>query len=436
MTQDITHNHANYQGRLDFVQRLLREQYSLEADVKIDPIQYDPDCPFKYNNFVYRITLPSPITSDNATKDEARQPGCDPIPDGTKEFIVRLTNPDAEGMNPETRVENEVAMINLAAAALRSFQPSVVPSVYAWGSAATKSAQGWIIQQLMPGESVDESFPSMDIQEKKLILSQMAKLLKALQDYQLPESITGFGGVTFDENGRIVSAAMPSVGAGPWLSYESSFKGRLEVELQEADANKYVQGWRANGIRDRLDAFVQRGVPSQFESLKTAHDKAIIHADFTTNNLLFDPSTRRITALIDYDFACILHPSYEFLRSFDGAGGQFRGWSGDEASERAALRNFKLHGFPSPLPPSTEDGINWEIAKAWEDELEKLDVKRPSTIEGISKVADVDTVLRTILPWMVSNSDFVRMQEEEDVMVKCKERSEKQLVQLLERLGF
>ncbi|KAI1078276.1 phosphotransferase enzyme family-domain-containing protein [Whalleya microplaca] len=431
----MTHNHANYQARLDFVQRLLHKQFNLEADAKIVPIQYDPECPFKYNNFVYNITLPLPITSDHSTENEARQPGCDPIPDGTKQFILRLTNPDAEGMSPETRVENEVAMINLAAAALRGFQPSVVPSVYAWGSAATESSQGWIIQELMPGESVDESFASMDLQQKKLILSQMAKLLKALQDYQLPESITGLGGVTFDENGRVVSAAMTSVGAGPWPSYESSFKGRLGVALQRAEANPYIQGWHANGIRDRLDAFVERGVPSQFETLKTAQDKSIIHADFTTNNLLFDASTHRITALIDYDFACIMHPSYEFLRSFDGAGGQFRGWSGDEAGEQAALRKAKLHGFPSPLPQSIEDGVNWEIAKAWEDELEKQDVKRPATIEGIDKVADVDSILRTILPWRVSNSDILRMQSEK-VIMECKEDNEKQLVQLLERLGF
>ncbi|KAI1499764.1 kinase-like domain-containing protein [Biscogniauxia marginata] len=430
----MTHNHANYQARLGFVQRLLCEQFNLKADANIVPIQYDPGCPFKYNNFVYHITLPLPITSDHATKDEARQPGCDPILDGTKQFIIRLTNPDAEGMNPQTRVENEVAMINLAADALRCFQPSVVPSVYAWGSAATK-ASGWIVQELMPGKSVDESFASMDLQQKKLILSQMAKLLKALQDYQLPESITGFGGVTFDENGRVVSAAMTSVGAGPWPSYESSFKGRLEVALQRAEANPYIRGWHANGIRDRLDAFVKHGILSQFKSLETAQDKAIVHADFTTNNLLFDASTHRITALIDYDFACIMHPSYEFLRSFDGAGGQFRGWSGDEAGEQAALRKAKLHGFPSPLPQSTEDGVNWEIAKAWEDELEKLDVKRPATIVGVDKVADVDTILRTILPWRVSNSDILRMQSEK-VIMKCKEENETQLVQLLERLGF
>lgn len=77
----------------------------------------------------------------------------------------------------------------------------------------------------------------------------------------------GFGGVTFDDTGHIVSTAMTSVGVGPWSSYEASFEGRLEVALQKADANPYIQGWRANGVRGRLDAFVERGVPAQFETL-------------------------------------------------------------------------------------------------------------------------------------------------------------------------
>ena len=64
------------------------------------------------------------------------------IAQGTKEFIFRLTNPDAEAMNQKTRVENEMAIISLAASALSGFEPHVVPSVYGWGSAATLSSQG------------------------------------------------------------------------------------------------------------------------------------------------------------------------------------------------------------------------------------------------------------------------------------------------------
>ena len=134
-------------------------------------------------------------------------------------------------------------------------------------------------------------------------------------------------------------------------------------------------------------------------------------------------------------FACILNPSYEFPRSFSGAGGQLRGWSGDEVSGQTALREAKLPGSPSPLSQATKDGVKWDVVKAWEDELEKFDVKRPRTIEGIDKVADVDAVLRTILPWRVTNSDILSLQSEE-VIVKCKKENEEQLVTMLGRLGF
>ena len=100
-------------------------------DAEINPIQYDSEIPFKHNNFVYRISLPPPVTSDQATNDEPRQPGRVAVPDGTKELILRLTNSDAGGMKQKFRVENEVAMITLASAALAGFEPHVVPSVYA-----------------------------------------------------------------------------------------------------------------------------------------------------------------------------------------------------------------------------------------------------------------------------------------------------------------
>jgi hypothetical protein len=151
--------------------------------------------------------------------------------------------------------------------------------------------------------------------------------------------------------------------------------------------------------------------------------------------MLYDPATKRITALLDYDFACIHHPSYEFLRSFSGAGGKLEGWSGSESHEETALRDAKLYGFPSPLPESTADGVDWIVAKVWEDELEKVNVERPRIMKGIEKVADVDAVLGSLLPWRVTNSDVLLMQSEQ-VIMKCRDENEVQLIKLMEHLGF
>ncbi|KFY73301.1 hypothetical protein V499_06594 [Pseudogymnoascus sp. VKM F-103] len=266
----ISHNHVKYQARLDFIQAVLQERFGLKEKAEVTPIQCDPECPFKYNNFVNRVYFNEPII---ATNDGPGQPGCVPIPDDTKELIFRLANPDAEGMIRTTCIENEVATTALASAALAGFVPQIAPFVYAWGSASIESS--------------------------------------------------GY----------------------------------------------FCRAWFADTIRT--------------SGLK---------ARSSANIILFDPKSNRITALIDYDFACMSHPSYEFLRSFDGAGGQFRGWSTDEANDGMALRHAKLHGFPSPLPPTTKDGVKWDIVKAWEDELEKLNVKIPRNMRGIDKVADVDTV--------------------------------------------
>ena len=129
-----------------------------------------------------------------------------------------------QSINKKNRVENEVAIINLVAAALSHIDPKVVPCVYGWGSAAAESSQGWILQELMPGQPVDAVLDKMDLQGKQAIFAQMSEMLSALQKYQLPQGITGFGGLKFDAAGRIVSAAMSSVDAGPWPSYEAFYK--------------------------------------------------------------------------------------------------------------------------------------------------------------------------------------------------------------------
>lgn len=172
------------------------------------------------------------------------QNGRAPVPIDIRDIIFRLASPDAEGMVQTTRVENEVATIHLTSAALAGFVPRVVPSVYAWGSAATEPSQGWIIQVLMPGTPLNKSLGVILPEASQEIFAQMAKLLKALQDYKLPTSITGFGGVTFDGNGHIVSTTMTSVGDGPWPTYEASFKGCLKVILRKADANPYIKRWQ------------------------------------------------------------------------------------------------------------------------------------------------------------------------------------------------
>jgi hypothetical protein len=184
-------------------------------------------------------------------------------------------------MHQEPRVQNEVGILTLASAALGHIKPTVVPRVFGWGG-ASREHLGWILEELMPGAPLAEAFSeTMSFEQKKNILAQMPRLLKALQDYRLPDSIKGWGGVTVDDSGAIISAPMTSVGAGPWSSLEENFRGRLKRALIKADGNPHLQGWRVNGVRERLDAFIEHGVPALLSQLTSKQDKAIIHADFS-----------------------------------------------------------------------------------------------------------------------------------------------------------
>lgn len=80
--------------------------------------------------------------------------------------------------------------------------------------------------------------------------------------------------------------------------------------------------------------------------------------------------------------------------------------------------------------------VDWELAQAWELELQKLDVRRPSTIQGMDKLADVDELLGSLLPFILTNQDFLKMNTDEDQRKGMKVMSERKLVGLLEHLGF
>ncbi|KAM0541899.1 hypothetical protein ACHAPJ_013045 [Fusarium lateritium] len=431
----MPHYQINYEGRLIFVRNLLREKFdvNMSGEAEIAPIQYNPEVPFKCKNFIYGIKLPPGSAPNTAFKQDGLQHGCVAIPSGNRNFILRLTNSDAEGMGPSNRVENEVVAISLASAALEASYPHIVPSVYAWNSTGNKSQQGWILEEWMPGSQLDEAFEKMDLNQKRNIFSQIAGILKGLQECKLPDSYMGIGGLSFDEKGRIVNAVSSIGGLGPCASYQESFKSQLYGALEKANASQYIRGWRANGVRERLDRFIKQGVQPRFEALASERDRALVHGDFTTNNILFDPSSGRITALLDYDFSCVSHPSYEYLQLLSDVQGQFKNPTGDD-TEESALMKAKLHGFPETLPETTGD-VQWELAKTLEDELEKAGVKRPRTVKGRDKIAEVHVVLEAVLPWRLSNADVLNLQSEVAIL-NFREDSEKGLIALLDRLGF
>ncbi|PYH37560.1 uncharacterized protein BO87DRAFT_423177 [Aspergillus neoniger CBS 115656] len=71
------------------------------------------------------------------------------------------------------------------------------------------------------------------------------------------------------------------------------------------------------------------------------------------NNILIDPTTCKLTALIDFDFACIAHPAHEFLVSLQDLGGNVMGPYGEDPTEGKLAQALLSGGFSDGDVPGT-----------------------------------------------------------------------------------
>lgn len=200
--------------------------------------------------------------------------------------MVRLIKPSGNRIRVKQNnsiVENEVAMMSLASAALQESGLNIVPRVYAWGSAAVKadepepSPQGWILLESISGRRLADMYDDLGPDQKRSLFAQVASLLKSFQTFPLPAGIARFGQVTYDDAGRIVSK-----GTGSWPSYQAYFRGRLEAALREADHDEHIKGWVDDGLRERLGNFVTQGLSAHFEELGSKEERVVTHAAIST----------------------------------------------------------------------------------------------------------------------------------------------------------
>ncbi|KAH6621184.1 hypothetical protein B0J18DRAFT_410980 [Chaetomium sp. MPI-SDFR-AT-0129] len=413
----------HHQAQLEFIDELLRTRFQVSVGrTNIKRVQDSPKAFPRPEVLTYQISLDTPITTtnDGTNQINSLQPGCVAIPKGTEVFVVRLIKPGGERIRVKQNnsiVENEVAIMSLASAALQKSAPNIVPRVYAWGSAAVKtdqpesSSQGWILLESISGRRLADVYDDMGPGQKRSLFTQVSVLLKSFQTFTLPAGITRFGQVTYEDDGQIVSKE-----TGSWPSYEAYFRGRLEAALREADHNEHIKGWVDDGLRERLGNFVTQGLSAHFEELGSKEEKVVTHAAINPDNILFDPESGQIIGLTGYESACILHPSYEFFRTLSGLSDH------EVADEREG-------GNATGASATTED------SRAFRDILRAADIKHPQSIEGFGKVAKVDAVLQAIRPLSLVDTKTLELQTREAIM-QSRDEKKKSLSKLLDRLGY
>lgn len=209
------------------------------------------------NNFVHLVELKENDFHTAPFLHANQQPGTSNLPADTVKAVLRISHPDAM-LNEDVRVQNEVAAMSLMRQALSTYQDALIPNVYAWSPSS--EGYGWILQGYIGGAQLDQEFQGLEHSLKQDILRQVADVFKLIQDYSLPESVKGYGGLGFNESGHVITGPTAIPCGGPFSELQDMYLQMLRRQLAESDTSERIGGWHANNLRGRLEAFASNGM--------------------------------------------------------------------------------------------------------------------------------------------------------------------------------
>lgn len=151
------------------------------------------------------------------------------------------------------------------------------------------------------------------------------------------------------------------------------------------------------------------------------------------NNILVDPSTNRLTAILDFDFACITHPAHEFFLSLHDLGCNVGGLDDEDSTKRLLPEALYSGNFDTDGP---EEGIDlWTYSKVFNASMSKRGTRRPSDFPGIRELHHLAAIERLICPFHLS-VPFMIEQMSEQKLAEARIEAETFLVAQLEHFGY
>lgn len=133
-------------------------------------------------------------------------------------------------------------------------------------------------------------FPSLETQDQEYVLDTIAKIFAAMQKAELPVDVNKFGGFTFDANSEIVSGEATIRLAKPTSSYLEWKFGNLRSLLDKASQNPVLQGWEANGVKARIEMFLDAEGPQKSSlMLRCAVECLFIRIQVRVQSNMFSP---------------------------------------------------------------------------------------------------------------------------------------------------
>ncbi|KAL2273264.1 hypothetical protein FJTKL_04835 [Diaporthe vaccinii] len=190
---------------------------------------------------------------------------------------------------------------------------------------------------------------------------------------------------------------------------------KLHFQLDgDAENSTVIRGWRNNKkLRERLDAFISCPVIDrvlQRGGVDTGH-RVLTHGDFTMNNMLYDPATRRVSALLDFDWAAVAHPAHEFFSGLHDLQGSTH--PDDAALQSAVLTGaFDTITTASPAAEPDEAGADepnktWALARSWDAALLRAGGLRPSSFASITTLESLRALEDLIAPFGLCNTVMI-----------------------------
>ncbi|OAR00662.1 hypothetical protein LLEC1_04825 [Akanthomyces lecanii] len=425
----------------------------------INTLAYYGDGSFQFNNFIYKVELKTPAGQGSFS---GKQPGTvAPPAAGAAALVVRLSNLRAEGLHNANRVANDVASSFIARQAIEDAGlERVVPAVYAW--APPKSTDvieeenfGWVVCEYKNGQDLDGQLPLLSEGEKKHVLQQIAKIVAALQNAPVPATVDQLGGLAFDEQGSIVPAQMVLIKDGPFASYADVWAAKLQAQLEESQASAVLNGWRDEAVVERIRNFIStRGVWDALEGVALGERK-FVHGDLSmyppivllffdsaggttysnamdaaTNNMLFDAESKRITALLDFDWSAITHPAEEYLSGFGDIGGCV------DDKPKGILAAVLANDFSAkPKDLAEKEAKQWDMAAAWAAAAASNGVKLPCDMPGMDRIKALHDFSSAVCPMELGCEAMLRRLSDE-AKAKKKQESLDFIVSFLEKYRY
>jgi hypothetical protein len=233
-----------------------------------------------FNNYVYRVEL-APVQGlrtgliNDQQPTQQKKPGTTVLPSTTNVVVARISNVEAI-LNEEVRVENEVAAMCLLRNALAGLGRKLVPDVFAWGRPTSKNP-GWILQEFKEGVQLDKIFDDMDLETQQRIQKQITEMFKLIQDYELPASVVGYGGLAFSESGEVVTGPTSIPCGGPFDALEDMYAQMLRWQIADSKTSPPLRGWDGK-LQDRLDRFLAEGIVPLVRDNSEAR-RTLVHGD-------------------------------------------------------------------------------------------------------------------------------------------------------------